>query len=130
MLHFAPNPAWVGQSLTPLLRGEPLRERFLFAELLRRPEHPRPAMRSVVSAQWKLIETSPRDGETRSELYDLKNDPAERRDAASTQAGTLARLRQELQTLAGQTHDYSNQEVKVKMNGETVEQLKTLGYVE
>ena len=130
LLNLKANPNWSGVSLAPLLRGEPLRERFLFSELLRAPEHPRPALRAVLSPQWKVIKTDMRDGAQRTELYDVKSDRAELNNAESAHPDVVERMRKEFEVLDGKKGDRTGQEVKIEMNDETLKQLKTLGYVE
>ena len=50
MLQLQKSDNWMGQSLVPFLRGEQMRDRFVFLELLRSPERPRPSRRSAFPA--------------------------------------------------------------------------------
>ncbi len=78
LLGVAPSPDWLGRSLAPAIRGEPLAPAPAFAELLAYPgwDHD---IKMAVSGDgaWKLHDVV---SQRRQELYDLASDPAEKRD--------------------------------------------------
>jgi arylsulfatase A-like enzyme len=74
----AKDPSWLGRSLAPALRGEPMSPHAAYAELLPYPgwEH---NLKMAVSADgaWKIINVI---SQRRTELYDLTTDAAEKKD--------------------------------------------------
>ena len=74
----AKDPSWLGRSLAPALRGEPMPPHAAYAELLPYPgwEH---NLKMAVSADgaWKIINVI---SQRRTELYDLTTDAAEKKD--------------------------------------------------
>jgi arylsulfatase A-like enzyme len=71
-------PSFQGRSLVPALRGEPLAGKPAFAELIPYPSWNHEG-RAVISAdgRWKLFD---RVSDGRKELYDLAEDPEEKKD--------------------------------------------------
>lgn len=66
--------------------------------------------------------------EGREELYDVKEDPRELRDLASQEPELVALFRDELRKKRREKLDLSNGQAE--LTDETVEILRTLGYVE
>ncbi len=72
-----------GESLMPLINGEPWRDRTLFVESQRQME-PTPEVSAIMTQQWRLI--------NHSKLYDIQIDPAQKRDVSADHPEVIARL--------------------------------------
>ncbi|MBI1875414.1 MAG: sulfatase-like hydrolase/transferase [Acidobacteria bacterium] len=119
----APRPAWLrGRTLRPILEREGGRipEQGLYAEAL----YPRyhfgwSELYSLTDSRYRYIK-APRD-----ELYDLQQDPAERRNLSDERTPTRLAMRAALdRMIAGKTIDAPTQ-----VSGEDRERLQALGYV-
>lgn len=84
--------------------------------------------KAVVTQRHKLILTMP---ETRVELYDLLEDPAEKRDLSRENAPLVAALRRQLEELETRTRVAEREfSPAVALTRERAEELKALGYVQ
>jgi hypothetical protein len=85
-----PPPSFMGRSLVPALRGQPLEPRPAFAELIPYPNWDHEA-RAVISAdaKWKLVD---RISENTKEVYDLEADIEERKDLYDPKAAETQQL--------------------------------------
>ncbi|HET7293075.1 MAG TPA: sulfatase [Vicinamibacteria bacterium] len=84
--------------------------------------------KAVVTQRHKLILSLPED---RAELYDLLEDPGEKRDLAGDQAPLVAALRRRLAELEARTAVSEREYAPaVAMTRERAEELKALGYVQ
>ncbi|MBZ0113967.1 MAG: sulfatase-like hydrolase/transferase [Thermoanaerobaculia bacterium] len=124
-----------GDSLSPLLDAtasaeeeQPsLRQRTLFAHRSAdrfRSGQPEVHLWAAIKGPWKLIEkpSGPR-------LFNLVEDPLERINLAERKPVILAQLREELQGLKGDGFS-NNQTLGVEIDEETLETLRSLGYVQ
>jgi arylsulfatase A-like enzyme len=83
---------------------------------------------SVRTPRWKLIEYPGRDLHL---LFDLRRDPAERRNLAAQQSELADRLHDELeQWRAGRSRFEDSPRPPIEVSQETREQLEALGYIE
>ncbi len=122
-----------GRSLARFLApGSPpspeLASRPLFAHRLRHRTRTGLGMQhlwAVVRGPWKLIEHS-----EASRLYHLEEDPAEKHDRFAENPEIAAELRQELDRFRAQGFRQGGEEVEIELDQETLERLKSLGYVE
>jgi len=117
----APRPPGLrGRSLVPAFGGAAIADAGLYAEAL----YPRyhfgwSELYALTDARYRFIR-APRD-----ELYDIQNDPRERRSVAGERESTRVAMRQALERLlAGAPIDAPGQ-----VSPEAREQLKALGYV-
>lgn len=97
-----PPAALDGASFVPLLRGERVPPRELYAEVRHAVEdrlEREVAMAALAEGRWKYVERTDRAGARRSELYDLDEDPGERRDLFRSDHPEAARLRARLAEL-------------------------------
>lgn len=120
-------PRMSGQSLWPLIKGEPCRERPLLAWLDNRAVN-KPVQAAIMKGNEKLIRTQ--DGAKSSlELYDLAADPAETHNLADQDKELAAAMDQELDRLI---------EGKIRKEETSIDQahrdrqdkiLKSIGYL-
>lgn len=85
--------SWIGRSLIPVLEGKPLEPRPAFSELLPAPDWDHDA-KSMVSADGKR-HVFFRISDSRWEIYDLENDPDEKKNLADSDPDA-AKLKQQL----------------------------------
>ncbi len=111
-----------GRDLTPVMRGDATEERPTFAGGVKW----NPELRSVRTAEWKLIEDG-RSGTAR--LFDLARDPEERTDVAATRPDVATELASKLaehrRKLAAAP---SLAPAKVEVSGDMQKRLEALGY--
>jgi len=125
-------PGLEGDSLVPLLRGEPpagAAERFDYAYAEAGGGSPTTHYRTVEDEQWKLVYHPAFDGRPKLyELYDLAADPLETRDLIADRLDQARRLRAVLDDwLKG---DWIRMRPRdVEHDEETLEALKALGYI-
>lgn len=119
-----------GRSVWPMIQGEVVPPRIAFIE------HAGENLVALRSERFKYIkhlrtnyiQPSYPFIEGREELYDLKEDPRELRDVSSLHPDVVALFRDELKKRRRQKLDLSTG--AAEMTAETVEILRTLGYVE
>jgi arylsulfatase A-like enzyme len=130
LLNFPQNPAWQGKSLVPLFRGEEMDERTLFSELRIRPGQLGTTRRSILFQGWHYISSEPEALPVSNELYNIQWDFGEKKELSAKFPRTARRLQQMLNEFSEVDRDYSTQEVEIPVDEETLEKLKSLGYVE
>jgi arylsulfatase A-like enzyme len=124
LLNVPAPPKLTGRSLVPLLSGAELPPQPVFAEGFAFDAK----LQAVLDGDWKLIREL-RTG--RLALYDLSADPAEQNDLAATRPDERERLRALLDaTLGAATPDTDPLAMPQRLEPETQERLKALGYVE
>jgi choline-sulfatase len=107
-----------GQSVIPFLNGEKRSHDIYFES--RYPElFGWNGLQGLIRDDWKLIST------TRSELYDLKNDPKEKQNLFSQNQNVSTKLKEELSV----RYSKSNETQHGAPDAETLEKLRSLGYV-
>ena len=102
----------------------------LLSQMLRRPEHERPPIQSVIDDGWHYIIRQSTKTKPKEQLFNLKIDFAEKHDKKNDDPKLLESLRNLLLEMNMDTVEASSNEVTVPMDNETLEQLKSLGYVE
>lgn len=133
LTHVPSQPAWRGRSFARVLsNGIPLEARVIFYQgtgLLPKPKEPLQGLRH---GRYKLIRGM---NSGKLKLYDLINDPAERRDIASIAPATVSALERQL-TIWRQSFPESIgmfhllRKESLKPNQKAIQNLKALGYVE
>jgi arylsulfatase A-like enzyme len=122
---------YLGRSLVPLLEGEALQALPAFAErrLLTRQELERPPSPvlaggelSVATTDWHLVRSAGRP----LELFDLENDPLERRNAAADHPRIVERLEALLDAWS-EAHA-AGSSARGEVDPELLEALRALGY--
>ena len=103
-----------GRSLLPRLAGEPAGERYAFSMIQRQ--------RAVAGARYKLIGEL---GTDRWQLFDVQNDPGERRDVKGEAGAVFARLRAALQEQLARTEGPDS----LRHAEEAQRRLRALGYI-
>ncbi len=125
-----------GRSLVPWLTAEEppktlqreLRRRTLFAHRqryqVRQGKEPQ-QLWAAVRGPWKLIE-----GDSGARLFHLIKDPEETRDRSSFQGKLVLELKAELEQFRSQGVDFESQQTEVVLDQETLESLRSLGYIQ
>ena len=80
-------------------------------------------LRALITPVYKYVDAP------RAELYNLKDDPAEMHNLAPGQSGMVAALRETLDELASRFASRRAVQSSSKLDPETVEKLRSLGYV-
>lgn len=126
-----PTPAGIrGRSLMPMIRGEVVNPRVAFIE------HAGKNLVALRSERFKYIkhlrtnyiQPSYPFEKGKEELYDIATDPRELRDLSRAEPEVMQLFRQELQKRQSEKRGYKTGQAE--MTAETVEILRTLGYVE
>jgi arylsulfatase A-like enzyme len=116
-----------GTSLLAAMRGEPLPDLPVLGELRQSPLH---RSDSLQRGGWKLLVDRARK---RTALYDLKRDPGEHEDVATSDPDRVREMRDELEAMiAGarrKAGSYRKAEPLTPLEDET-ESLRQLGYIE
>jgi arylsulfatase A-like enzyme len=115
-----PQPGAQGESIAPLLRGEPMADRVIFADTFE--------AFSARSRTHKLIWYS----DERKEFFDLTTDPAEKNSMAEPCRGACRELAQQIRPfrrLMLKSRE-SNPAGTAELNPEDVETLRALGYLD
>jgi arylsulfatase A-like enzyme len=131
-LGIEPEETWQGRTLLPLIsRGVAEDTPPIFSELLRISEQNRPALRSVIDSQLHLIEQGWESGDPERELYDLEQDFAERHNLLPAEIDRAEALAERFSELVAEApvEGESSSEVEVHVDQDTLEQLKSLGYL-
>ena len=133
-LQATPHTQWRGLSLLPLLAGETTtyEQRPLLMELLRRPEHQKDGAQAVLDNSWHFIEDlkgGQPDQPLGSELYNLQQDFDEHQDWSGSQPQLAQELKEKLAVLRAANHATTRHEVELELDTTSIEQLKTLGYI-
>jgi arylsulfatase A-like enzyme len=120
--------SFIGKSLMRLVRGETTKDypAFLESTLYGRP---RIAMRG---RRYKYIMEIARDGSSKGELYDWREDPLEKRDLSSEIPDLRAQLQEELAGFKREAAAVAagmSQLNFVDLSPERIQQLRSLGYI-
>ncbi len=127
----AKENSWVGISLAPALIGKQLPNRPIFSELYKRQESPLKTRRSVHNNNFHLIETDEKENNAHTyELFDTLKDYSEKHDLYKSNPTEAEKMKPLLKKIGSDKIDHNNQTVTFEVSSETVNQLKTLGYVD
>lgn len=124
------DPVWEGVSLVPTMEGHLLPERMFHSQLLRKKEHRKASMASVISHEWHLIRTDKLNGDSRFELFDIVADFDEFNDQSANKPAIVTDLNQAIDELQQSKPALKAEEIEIDMDPERLDQLKSLGYVE
>jgi len=120
---------FAGASLLPMARGEDTEARAVHSEFLEDREGERKALR------WRTMKCISAGGEKEPELYDLAKDPREQHNLAEDRPerlqemlDLLARWQKEQKLISAEVR--KERQGRVAVDEDTIEMLKTLGYVE
>ena len=116
---------FVGRAL-PLTRPEALRQLEatpVFSETMAR----RRWLQSIVHGRWKLI-ANRQTGKLR--LFDLENDPGERRNLAKREPETVERLAKDLRAWNARIDAERREGAQPNFSAEEIERLRALGYLQ
>lgn len=130
LLKFPSKEYWEGHNLLPVIEQNQQQDRLLFSELLRRPEHPRPEVRSVVTPDWHYISKKPKDGERRHELYNARTDRREKVNESKNREAIVTELSDRVMNVSKGKITFTDNVVEKPISVEGLEELKTLGYAE
>ncbi len=130
LLKFQAKDYWEGHNLLPVIESNSQADRSLFSELLRRPEHPRPELRSVVTPDWHYISKKPKGGELHHELYNARTDVREKINEAKNRSQIVTELANRTMNVSKGKVVFKDNVVEQPLSVEGLEELKTLGYAE
>jgi arylsulfatase A-like enzyme len=117
-----------GRSLVPLLDGEQVPPRNLFAVRWAETVDPPVSRHAVLTDRWKYIFTQPRG---REELFDMLADPGDKHDQFTAQRDVAAALRRELDAFIARPKRHQRAYRDSEQSaGKLEQQLRTLGYVQ
>lgn len=120
-----PSPeSFEGESLLGVMQGrdaERFADRDVFSMTTSQTPHA-----AIIQRDWKAILAA--DGVL--ELYDLRRDPGELHDLASSEPERAARLRERIETLSYGGDGWAAPQTYVPLSEEQVERLRALGYIE
>jgi arylsulfatase A-like enzyme len=119
---------WTGINL--LSAAENKNGRAVLSQMLRRPEHTRAPLQAIVENGWHYIVHQHRDKKHTEELYHFEEDVFEKNDLSAAEPDRMAAFRRLLNVLNSNPIEGGATEVTVPMDKDTLEQLKSLGYVE
>ncbi|MCK4999453.1 MAG: sulfatase-like hydrolase/transferase, partial [Anaerohalosphaera sp.] len=97
--------------------------RYVYTESLTPTQYKCNPLLAVVEGSWKYIYT------TKEELYDLKNDPAEKNNLARTQSKRAALMQKNLQLILDDNLHSDQTDTSLKLDKSTIDRLRSLGYV-
>lgn len=118
-------PAFDGRSLAPLLRGESLPPRPIYA----RTNHLDVVRRALRSADEKFIRSDQPGVATVRELFDLRTDRGEQRNRANDDAAASAAFDERMQRFVDALEASTVGGGQASMSDETRRQLEQLGYL-
>lgn len=122
VLGFEDTQARDGRSLLPLMRGESLARRPLFAQR-RKPNHA-PLLWAVVDGGWKLIFD---DGTGEVELFHALNDPLDQQELSQQNPDQVQRLMGLLEGIRA-VQPLAADELDPELDPDTIQHLIELGY--
>jgi arylsulfatase A-like enzyme len=122
------DPSLMGFSLAPMLLGAEHRVPYRMALSELRRARGRSA-RALQDDQFKLILAKRPDRE-RLMLFDLVSDPGETRDISETMPGKTQQMLEALETIVSAIQEQALQGSRATLDNETLEALKSLGYVD
>ncbi|MHC4705990.1 MAG: sulfatase-like hydrolase/transferase [Planctomycetota bacterium] len=113
-----------GHDLSPCFHSDwlPPSDRHIFCQSLEPTKYNASSLLGVVTDRYKYIKT------TRSELYDLIDDPDELNNIAAEQADQLQMMEERLRQILDETTQGKGQS-KERLDNQTRERLESLGYV-
>ncbi|MBM3307963.1 MAG: sulfatase-like hydrolase/transferase [Candidatus Eisenbacteria bacterium] len=122
----APDPADMGLSLMPVIRGDasPSLDRVVFAELRSPPWYGGREIKAAMRGHLKYVLTLP----DREELFNIAADPGESRDLAWNRPDLRAELRGEIERLEAEAPRYADEPLRVVIDPRTVERLRSAVY--
>lgn len=119
---------WLTMEEPPTSLQRDFRRRTLFAHRQRfrvRQGKELQQLWAAVRGPWKLIES-----DSGARLFHLVKDPAEKRDRASFQEDLVLDLQAELERFRSRGVDFEGQQTEVELDQETLESLRSLGYIQ
>lgn len=120
-----------GRSLMPLLKGEKMPERPVYVSACGREIREEDRLEGLRTSDWKFI-FAPHNPKIRQELYNIKDDPDESRNLASTMPDMVKKFKEELAVLKS-IGEARLRTPETKMVDEEIEKvqgkLRELGYL-
>ena len=101
-----------------------LPERHFYSESITPAKQNANILMAVVTDKWKYIET------TRSELYDLKKDPAEQNNLIEEKPQLVKLIRRQLQKMLDVYKSDKKMNSQIELDQESLQRLASLGYIE
>ncbi|MCO6430823.1 MAG: sulfatase [Deltaproteobacteria bacterium] len=133
LLSIEPSARWEGKDLVSFIDSPQRRnDRVLLSERLRHPaqEEPKWWKRSVIEDKWHYIRTEDLTGPLERELYDLEIDFAETANIYSESEKIGLEMEQEFENYPPLAWLPESESFDVELDAGTVDQLRTLGYLD
>jgi arylsulfatase A-like enzyme len=130
LLRFPAKNSWQGHDLTQIINKNTIPDRTLFSELLRRPDHPHPEVRSALTNDWHYLGITRRGDKTQHELYNTRLDKRETSNLAEEKAAITSDLNKQAFNVGVGKKTFETITVEESLSDEGLNQLKTLGYAE
>jgi arylsulfatase A-like enzyme/Flp pilus assembly protein TadD len=105
-------------------RSEPAEDRFLYSESWNTTSFNCCPLRGLVHGHWRYIWS------LRPELYDLNRDPAEATNLVEREPQIAMQLQAHLEEMLADQHEWAQQRNSSVADQETLQRLKSLGYVD
>lgn len=88
-------------------------------------------LRSLRTRRWKYIRYLDAQGDpTQEELFDLQEDPGELRNLSEERPELLARMSERLDETMAQYGAKAGTEERIELDEDSIERLRSLGYLE
>jgi len=126
------GPSLIGRSLAPMMAGHERADRAAFVRVQLDVDPGQVELLALRSEGWKLIEMPGESGAVEAMLFDLANDPGERRDARARAPERYAMLKRELDAISSRLDAEGRPDLSLRQDAppELREQLRALGYLE
>ncbi len=130
LLRFPAKDSWQGHDLTQIINKNTIPDRTLFSELLRRPDHPHPEVRSALTNDWHYLGITRSGEQTQHELYNARLDRREKNNLAAEKPTITTDLNKQAFNVGAGKKTFQTITVEESLTDEGLSQLKTLGYAE
>lgn len=128
MIGLPPDTSIEGLSLVPLLKNQELAERYFFSHVQvdEKIFGEDINLRAVVHGNWKYILSLSGS----EELYNLENDPRETHNEIDNAPEIAESLRDQIMNFESNCTKYGQESVTTSLDKETVDHLRSLGYLQ
>jgi len=130
LLNFPRKDLWMGNNLLPLIEENNKEDRFIISQLLRKAENPRAELKSVVSSDWHLITTKPKQMPMSYELFNVRTDFQQKTNEFKSKIEIAKVLEEKIASVGIEKVVKEETHFEKKITQEGLSELKSLGYAE